>query len=76
MHDVEIEVVDFPILQLLLANRLDLFLVVKGIPEFGNDEELFALYEAVLDGPAYALAAFLLVAIVCLLSAFLFLGHQ
>ena len=33
VHDVQVEVVDAPVRELLLANRLDSFLVVERVPE-------------------------------------------
>jgi len=65
VHDVEVEVVDAPVLELLFADRLDAIVVVEGIPEFGDEVELFALDEAFFDGTGDSLAAFLLVAVVC-----------
>lgn len=43
VHDVQVEIVDAPILELLLADGLDTLLVVEGVPEFRNKEELFTL---------------------------------
>lgn len=65
VDEEEVEVVDLPVGELLAADGLDVLLVVEGLPELGDDEELFALYEAVLDGAGDALAALLLVSVVC-----------
>lgn len=53
------------ILELLLANGLDTLLVVEGVPELGDDEELLALDNSLLDGFREPLACLLLVAVVC-----------
>jgi hypothetical protein len=37
---------------------------VEGLPELGNDEEVLALHDALLDGAGHALAALLLIAVV------------
>ena len=65
MHNVEVEVVDAPVLELLFADGLDAVVVVEGVPELGDEEEVGALDEAVFYGASYALATFLLVAVVC-----------
>lgn len=64
MHDEEVEVVDSPVAQLLFADRFDVGVVVEGVPEFGDDEEVGAFAEAVLEGAGDALAAFGFVAVV------------
>ena len=65
MHDVEVEVGDAPVLELFLADGLDDGVVVVGVPEFGDEEEIGALYYAFFDGAGDALAAFDFVAVVC-----------
>ena len=65
VDEVEVEVVDAPVGELLLDDGLDALAVVEGVPELGDDEELLALHEAVLDGAGNALAALNLVAVVC-----------
>ena len=65
VDDVQVEVVDAPVAELLAADGLDLLAVVEGLPELADDEEIFALYEAVFDGTGYALAALDFVAVVC-----------
>lgn len=64
MDDVEVKVVDTPVLELLLADWLDALVVVERVPELGNDEELLTLDETVLDGAGNTLTSFLLVAVV------------
>lgn len=56
MHDVEVEVVDAPVLELLFADGRNARAVVEGVPEFGDQEEVGALDEAVFDGAGDALA--------------------
>jgi hypothetical protein len=65
VDDVQVEVVDTPVGQLLAADGLDLLTFVEGLPELADDEEVFALYEAVLDGAGDTLAALDFVAVVC-----------
>ena len=64
VHDVEVEVVDAPVGELLLADGLDPLGVVEGVPELGDEEEVGALHEAVFDGAGDALAGFDFVAVV------------
>ena len=64
MHDVEVEVIEAPILELLFADRFDPGAVVKGVPQFGDEEEVGAFDEAVFDGASDALAGFDFVTIV------------
>jgi hypothetical protein len=66
MHNVQVEVVDAPVGQLLPADGPDALLVVEGVPEFGDEEQVGALYEAFVDGAFDTLAGFFLVAVVCL----------
>ena len=65
VHDVEVEVVDSPVLELFFADRLDDGVGVVGVPEFGDEEEIGAFYETFFDGAGDALAAFDFVAVVC-----------
>lgn len=65
MHDEEIEVVDPPIGELLFGDRLDVGLVVEGVPEFGDDEEVGAFAETIFEGAGNTLAALGFVAVVC-----------
>ena len=62
---VEVEVVEAPVGKLLLEDRLDLFGVVERVPEFADEEEIFALDEAILNGTGYTLASLDFVAVVC-----------
>ena len=64
MHDVEVEVINAPVLELLFADGLDAGTVVEGVPEFGHKEEVGAFDEAVFDGAGNTLTGFLLVAVV------------
>ena len=64
VDDVEVEVVDTPVLELLFADRLDSVVVVEGVPEFGDKEEVGAFDYAFFDGASDALAGFLFVAVV------------
>ena len=64
MHDVEIEVVDAPVLELFFADGLHAWAVVEGVPEFGDEEEVGAFDEAVFDGAGDALAGFDFVAVI------------
>lgn len=64
VHNVQIEVIDAPILELLLADGLDSVMVMVSVPELRYEEEVFALYKAILNGAGNALAGFLLIAVV------------
>jgi len=64
VHDVEVEVVDGPVLELFLADGCDARVVVEGVPELGDEEEVGAFDEAVFDGAGDALAGFDFVAVV------------
>ena len=65
VDDVQVEVIDTPVSELLASDGLDLVSFVEAVPELRDDEELFALDEAVLNGPGDTLAGFDLVAVVC-----------
>ena len=43
VHDVEVEIVDAPVLKLFSTDGFNAVVVVKGIPEFGDEEKVFAL---------------------------------
>ena len=64
VHDVQVEVVDAPVGQLLAADGLHLVAVVEGVPELGDEEEVFALDEAIFNGSGDTFASFFLVAVV------------
>ena len=68
MDVVQVEVLDVPVRKLLLDNRLDLFRVMEGVPQFADDEEVLTLYEAFFDGARYTLSCFYFIAIVYELS--------
>jgi hypothetical protein len=57
-----------PPLELLPNDGFDLVGFVEGVPELGDDEEVFALYDALFKGTLYALATLLLVAVVSQVS--------
>ena len=65
VDNVEVEVVNTPVGQLLAADGLDLLTLVEGLPELADDEEVFSLYEAFLDGASYTLTALDFVAVIC-----------
>lgn len=65
VDEVEVEVVDAPVGQLAAGDGLDAVAVVEAVPQLGDDEEVLALHQAVLDGASDTLTALLLVAIVC-----------
>jgi hypothetical protein len=65
MDDEEVEIVDAPVCELLLADGLDFVAVMEGIPEFANQEEIFALDETVFDCSGNSFTCFLLVAVIC-----------
>ena len=64
VDNVEVEVINAPVLELFFADRLDAIVVVEGIPELGDKEEVRALDYAFFDGAGNTLAGFLFVAIV------------
>lgn len=64
VDNVQVEVVDAPVAELLLADRLDSVAVVERVPELGDEEEVFALDEAFLDGAGNTLARLFFIAIV------------
>ena len=64
VDDVQIEVIDAPIRELFLADGTHALFVVERVPELGDEEQLFALHEAVGDGSLYSFAGFFLVAVV------------
>lgn len=64
MNEVKVEVFNAPIFQLLFTDRFDSVVVVEGIPEFGDKEEVGALDYAFFNGAGDALTGFLFIAIV------------
>ena len=66
VDNVEVKVVDAPILKLLFADGLDTVMVVERVPEFRDKEEVGALDYAFFDCAGDALAAFLFVSVVCM----------
>jgi hypothetical protein len=65
VDEVQVKVVDAPVGELLAADGLDLLAVVERLPQLADNEEILALYEAVLDGAGDTLAALDFVAVVC-----------
>ena len=65
VNDPQVKVVNTPVGQLLAADGLDLLTLVEGLPELADDEEVFSLYEAFLDGASYTLTALDFVAVIC-----------
>jgi hypothetical protein len=65
VNEVQVEVVDAPVLELLLDNGLDLFLVMECLPQLRDNEEFFAFYEALLDGAGDTLAGLDFVTVIC-----------
>lgn len=64
VDDVEVEVVEAPVCELFFADGLDLVAVMEGVPQFGDEEEVFALYDALFDRTGNTLAGLDLIAIV------------
>ena len=64
VDDVEVEVVDAPVLKLLFANRLDSVVVMEGVPEFGDKEEIGTFDYAFFNGARHALTRFRFVAVI------------
>ena len=64
MNNEQVEVVNAPIPKLLFADGFDTVAIVKGVPQLGNDEKLFALDNSFLDGACNALTRFDLIAII------------
>ena len=65
VDNVEVKVVDAPILKLLFADGLDTVMIVERVPELRDKEEVGALDYAFFDGAGDALAGFLFVSVVC-----------
>jgi len=66
VDNVEVEVIDTPVLELLLADWLDALVVVEGVPELGDNEEFLALDDTFLDSASDTLTRLLLVTVVCI----------
>jgi hypothetical protein len=64
MDQVQVEVVNAPVLELFLGNGLDLLVVVECLPKLGDNKELFTLYESVFDGAGNTLAGFYFIAVI------------
>lgn len=64
VHDVQVEVVDTQIGQLLAGDGLNLLAVVEAVPQLGDEEEVLALDDTLLDGTSDTLADLDLIAVV------------
>jgi hypothetical protein len=64
VDEVEVEVVDAPVRELLLGDGLDLLGVVERVPQLGDEEEVFALYDAFFNGASDTLARLDFVAVI------------
>ncbi len=64
MDEIQIKIVQSPILQGLLACLRDALLLVVCAPEFGHDEQVRAGDDAVFDCASDPVAAFALIAVV------------
>ena len=64
VDNVEVKVVDTPVLELLLADWLDALVVVERVPKLGDNEQLLTLDNSLLDGAGDTLTRLLLVTIV------------
>lgn len=64
MHDVQIKIVDAPVLELLSAFWLHALFVMEAVPQLGDDEEILSLHNSFFDRSSDTLAAFNFVAIV------------
>lgn len=56
---------DIPVRELLFADWLDPVAIVERVPQFGDDEELLALDEAVFYRSRDTLSALLLISVIC-----------
>jgi hypothetical protein len=65
VHNVQVEVVNTPVGKLLAGNGLDAVAVVEAVPQLGDDEEVLALDNALLNGAGDSLASLDFVAVVC-----------
>lgn len=64
VHNVQVEVVDAQVGQLLAGDGLDPVAVVEAVPQLGDEEEVLARDDALLDGASDTLADLDLVAVV------------
>lgn len=64
MDNVKVEVVNAPVSELLLADGRDAVIVVEGVPELGDNEEVLTLDKALVDRTFNTLASLDLVAVV------------
>ena len=64
VHDVQIKILESEILQLLPTDRLNSFLLMEGIPELRDDEEILSFDQTIFDCSGNALACFDFVSVV------------
>jgi hypothetical protein len=64
VDEKEVKVFNVQVLKLLLRNGLDLVGFVESVPQLGNNEEFFTLYEAIFESASDTLANFLLITVV------------
>lgn len=64
MDVVQIEVLKAPPFERLLGDGDNVLAIVEGIPELGDDKEILAFDQAIIDGTLHTLASFLLIRIV------------
>lgn len=49
MDNIKVKIIDSEVRQLLAGDRLNLLAVVERVPKLRDEEEIFALYKAILD---------------------------
>ena len=64
VDEEKVEVVDTPVSELLLADGENILGGVEGVPELGDDEQFFALDEAVFESAGDTLADFFFISVV------------
>lgn len=64
VDEEEVKVVNLPVGKLLAGDGLDLVLVVESLPQLGDNEELLALHDTLLNGAGDTLTTLLLVTII------------
>lgn len=65
VDEEEVKVVDLPVCELSAGDGLDVLLVVVGLPELGDDEEVLTLHDTILDSAGDTLTAGLLISVIC-----------
>lgn len=64
VNQIKVKVFETKVLELLAGNGLDFVAVVEGVPELGDDEQFFALDEAVFESAGDTLADFFFISVV------------